>query len=361
MSLATAERPTAVPPSPNSSMVHDSISRRLHVGIGFGAVAIGALSWAPQGAPNWARWIVVGIVAYCAAIYAVSRRIEGKRRATDRFVTALVTSAFAVVAIPLVSVVWTVISRGSHRFDWEFFTTDMRSVVGEGGGISHAIVGSIIVTGFAALISVPFGVFTAIYLVEYGGTSRLAKSITAMVDVMTGIPSIVAGLFAYALFVLAFGPGTRSGLAGAVALAVLMTPVVVRSSEEMLRLVPNELREASLALGVPKWKTITKVVIPTAISGIITGVTLAVARVIGETAPLLVTAGLAQGMNKNPFDGRVTTLPVFIYYQYVQPGLPPEAGQDRAWTAALVLILMVVVLFVLARILSTVLKPKGLR
>ncbi len=150
-------------------------------------------------------------------------------------------------------------------------------------------------------------------------------------------------------------------MAGAVALAVLMTPVVVRSSEEMLRLIPNELREASLALGVPKWKTVTKVVIPTAISGIITGVTLAVARVIGETAPLLVTAGLAQGMNKNPLDGRMTTLPVFIYYQYVQPGLPPEAGQDRAWTAALVLILLVIVLFVLARVLATVLKPKGLR
>ena len=176
-------------------------------------------------------------------------------------------------------------------------------------------------------MSVPFGLFTAIYLVEYGGKSRLAKAITAMVDVMTGIPSIVAGLFAYALFVLAFGPGTRSGLAGAVALAVLMTPVVVRSSEEMLRLIPNELREASSRSGCRSGRPITKVVMPTAIAGIITGVTLAVARVIGETAPLLVTAGLAQGMNKNPFDGRMTTLPVFIYYQYVQPGLPPRPGR----------------------------------
>jgi phosphate transport system permease protein len=361
MSLATAERPTEVPPPPKSSMVHGTLGRGLHIGIGLGAIAVGALSWAPEGAPNWARWIVVGLVVYCAGIYLVSRKIEGKRRATDRFVTAVVTSAFALVAFPLVSVVWTVVSKGAARFDTEFFTSDMRSVVGEGGGISHAIVGTILVTAVAAIMSVPLGVFTAVYLVEYGGKSRLAKSITAMVDVMTGIPSIVAGLFAYALFVLAFGPGTRSGLAGAVALAVLMTPVVVRSSEEMLRLIPNELREASLALGVPKWKTVTKVVIPTAISGIITGVTLAVARVIGETAPLLVTAGLAQGMNKNPLDGRMTTLPVFIYYQYVQPGLPPEAGQDRAWTAALVLILMVIVLFVLARILSTILKPKGLR
>ncbi len=361
MSLTMAERPTAVPPSPNQAMTHNTIGRGLHLAIGLGAVAVGALSWAPEGAPNWARWIVVGIVAYCLAIYGFSRRIEGKRRATDRFVTAVVTCAFAIVAIPLASVVWTVVSNGWNRLDAEFFTSSMRNVVGEGGGISHAIVGTILVTGIAALISVPFGLFTAIYLVEYGGKSRLAKAITAMVDVMTGIPSIVAGLFAYALFVLAFGPGTRSGIAGSVALAVLMTPVVVRSSEEMLRLIPNELREASLALGVPKWKTVVKVVLPTAIAGIITGITLAIARVIGETAPLLVTAGLAQGMNKNPLEGRMTTLPVYTYYQYVQPGLPPEAGQDRAWTAALVLILMVLVLFVLARILATVLKPKGLR
>jgi phosphate transport system permease protein len=203
--------------------------------------------------------------------------------------------------------------------------------------------------------------FTAIYLAEYGHGTRLAKAIQSMVDVMTGIPSIVAGLFAYAFFELMFGPGTRSGIAGAVALTVLMTPVIVRSAEEMLRLVPNELREASYALGVPKWKTVVKVVLPTAIAGIITGIVLAIARVIGETAPLLVTVGLAQGVNWNPLDGRMTTLPVFTYYQYVQPGIPPEAGQDRAWSAALVLIIIVMVLFTLARILSSVLKPKGLR
>jgi phosphate transport system permease protein len=263
--------------------------------------------------------------------------------------------------MPLVSLVWTVIERGTNRFDTEFFTETMRGVVGEGGGIYHAIVGTLIVTGLATLMSVPFGLFTAIYLAEYGHGTKLAKAIQSMVDVMTGIPSIVAGLFAYALFELMFGPGTRSGLAGAVALTVLMTPVIVRSAEEMLRLVPNELREAAYALGVPKWKTVVKVVLPTAIAGIITGVVLAIARVIGETAPLLVTVGLAQGVNWNPFDGRMTTLPVFTYYQYVQPGIPPEAGQDRAWAAALVLILIVMVLFTVARILSSVLKPKGLR
>jgi phosphate transport system permease protein len=319
------------------------------------------LSWLPTGSVNWARWIIVTLVAYCAGIYLVSRFIEGRRQAFDRFMRAIVTSCFLLVTLPLVSLVWTVVERGLNRFDSAFFTETMRGVVGEGGGAYHAIIGTLIITGLATLMSVPFGLFTAIYLAEYGHGKALAKAIQSMVDVMTGIPSIVAGLFAYALFELIFGPGTRSGIAGAVALTVLMTPVVVRSAEEMLRLVPDELREASYALGVPKWKTIVKIVLPTAIAGIITGIVLAIARVIGETAPLLITAGLAQGVNWNPFDGRMTTLPVFTYYQYVQPGLPPEAGQDRAWTAALTLVIIVMVLFSVARILSTALKPKGLK
>ena len=301
------------------------------------------------------------LVAYCVGIYVASRVVEGRRQALDRLMLAVVTSCFLIVVFPLVSLVWTVVERGSNRFDTTFFTETMRGVVGEGGGAYHAIIGTLIVTGLATLMSVPFGLFTAIYLAEYGHGTKLAKAIQSMVDVMTGIPSIVAGLFAYALFELFFGAGTRSGMAGAVALTVLMTPVVVRAAEEMLRLVPDELREAAYALGVPKWKVIVKIVLPTAIAGLITGVVLAIARVIGETAPLLVTVGLAQGVNWNPFDGRMTTLPVFTYYQYVQPGLPPEAGQDRSWAAALTLVLIVMVLFSIARILSTALKPKGLK
>ncbi len=355
----TDERPA--PADTVSSITADRLGRRPQLAVVIGAIALGALSWAAEGQPNWARWIIVSIVAYCVGIYVVSRVVEGSRRALDRLMAAIVTSAFLLVAMPLASLVWTVIERGTNRFDTEFFTETMRGVVGEGGGIYHAIVGTLIVTGLATLMSVPFGLFTAIYLAEYGHGTKLAKAIQSMVDVMTGIPSIVAGLFAYALFELMFGPGTRSGIAGAVALTVLMTPVIVRSAEEMLRLVPNELREASYALGVPKWKTVVKVVLPTAIAGIITGVVLAIARVIGETAPLLVTVGLAQGVNWNPLDGRMTTLPVYTYYQYVQPGIPPEAGQDRAWAAALVLIIIVMVLFTVARILSSVLKPKGLR
>ena len=355
----TEQRPA--PSEQRSSMTAGRLGRPRHVAVIIAAVLLGLLSWLPEGSANWARWIIVSLVAYCLGIYVVSRVVEGRRPGLDRLMAAVVTSCFVVVSLPLVSLVWTVVERGGSRFDRAFFTETMRGVVGEGGGGYHAILGTLIVTGLATLLSVPFGLFTAIYLAEYGHGTKLAKAIQSMVDVMTGIPSIVAGLFAYALFELLFGPGTRSGIAGAVALTVLMTPVVVRSAEEMLRLVPDELREAAYALGVPKWKVIVKVVLPTAIAGIITGVVLAIARVIGETAPLLVTVGLAQGVNWNPFDGRMTTLPVFTYYQYVQPGLPPEAGQDRAWTAALTLVIIVMVLFSIARILSTALKPKGLK
>ncbi len=345
---------------------HDDITRgelagKGSVGIFLAAAVVGVLSWLPFGSVNWARWVVVTLVVFIVGTYVVSRLVESRRQANDRLATAVVTSAFLVVLLPLVSVVWTVIERGSGRFDWTFYTTTMRNVVGEGGGAYHAIIGTLIITGLATVFAVPFGLFTAIYLVEYGGKGRFAKATTALVDVMTGIPSIVAGLFAYALFVLLDGPGHRSGLAGAVALTLLMTPVVVRASEEMLRLVPNELREASYALGVPKWKTIAKVVLPTAIAGILTGIVLAVARVIGETAPLLVTVGITSSVNMNPFSGRMATLPVFTYDAYAFPTLPKEASLDRAWSAALTLVIIVAVLFTGARILSSILKPKGMR
>jgi phosphate transport system permease protein len=214
----------------------------------------------------------------------------------------------------------------------------------------------VLITLAAAIISIPIGLLTSIYLVEYG-RGKLAQGITFLVDVMTGIPSIVAGLFIYALFALLVGPGVRMGLMGALSLAVLMIPVVVRSSEEMLRLVPNELREASYALGVPKWLTILKVVLPTSMAGIVTGVTLAIARVIGETAPLLVTAGFTASMNYSLTDGRMMSLPVFVYTQYMNQGIPAEAYVNRAWAAALVLILIVMVLNLLARFVAARFSP----
>jgi phosphate transport system permease protein len=301
--------------------------------------------------------VVYAAVLGTLTVYVWSRRVEGDRKAVDRLVTCVVTTAFAVAMVPLVSLVWTVLSRGLRRLDGEFFNSSLLGIVGEGGGAYHAILGTLIITGITALISVPIGLMTAIYLVEYG-TGRLKRWITFLVDVMTGIPSIVAGLFAFALFAIFFGPGVRLGIMGAVALSVLMIPVVVRSSEEVLKLVPNELREAAYALGVPKWRTIVKIVIPTAIAGLATGVTLAIARVIGETAPLLITVGIINGTNVDPFDGRIATLPVFAYYQLTQPGFPPEFAIDRAWTAALVLIILVMALNVVARLISRFFAPK---
>jgi phosphate transport system permease protein len=227
------------------------------------------------------------------------------------------------------------------------------------GGIYHALLGTVQITILATLISVPVGLLTAIYLVEYGHDGRLARAITFFVDVMTGIPSIVAGLFAAAFFFAVVGPGTKTGAVAAVALSVLMIPVVVRSSEEMLKIVPNELREAAYALGVRKWRTILKVVIPTAISGIASGVTLAIARVIGETAPILVTAGFATSIN-NVFGGWMASLPTFIYTQILNPTSPanPDPSSQRAWGAALVLILLVMLLNLGARLIARVFAPK---
>ncbi|MFD1825327.1 MULTISPECIES: phosphate ABC transporter permease PstA [Mumia] len=303
-----------------------------------------------------AGWAVVGI-----GFPILSYAIEGRRKAIDRLVTIGVSSAFALAMVPLVSILWTVLKNGLPVLSAEFFGYSMRNVVGEGGGIYHAIWGTVLITAAAAVMSVPLGLLTAVYLVEYGGDGRLAKAIRFLVDVMTGIPSIVAGLFAYALFVVFFGPGVRMGLAGAVALTVLMTPVVVRSCEEMLQLVPNELREAAYALGVPRWRAIVKVVLPTALAGLVTGITLAVARVIGETAPLLITVGITDSTNVNLFDGRMATLPVFTYSSIMSPGVPPEPSIARAWGAALVLMLIVMVLNLVARLVTYFFSPKDKR
>lgn len=322
------------------------------------ALVFAVLAVAGGAAFNIAGWAVVTAVAYLILITAISSLVEGRRKGVDRLVTGVVSVAFAVAMVPLVSVAWTVVVNGVAGISGEFFTSSMRNVVGEGGGALHAIIGTLLITLAAAIISIPIGIFTAIYLVEYGAGNRMARGITFLVDVMTGIPSIVAGLFAYALFALFAGPGVRLGIMGAVALSVLMIPVVVRSSEEMLRLVPNELREAAYALGVPKWLTISKVVLPTAIAGITTGVMLSISRVIGETAPLLLTAGVATSMNYNLFDGRMATLPVFAYSQYMNQGIPAQAFIDRAWSAALVLIVIVMLLNLVARLVAKIFSPK---
>ena len=296
-------------------------------------------------------WLLITGLISLLAISAWSLAVEGRRRALDRVMTVVVVEVFALAMVPLLSLVYTVVSEGLARFDYEFLSTSMRGVLADGGGALHAMWGTFIITALATLAAVPVGVLAAIYLVEYG-KGRLKRAITFFVDVMMGIPSIVAGLFAFALFALFFGPGIRLGVMGSVALAVLMVPIVIRSAEEMLRVVPNSLREASYALGVPKWLTVLRVVLPTALAGIVTGCMLAVARVIGETAPLLITTGSIDSMNMNPFDGRMANLPVFVYEQYKFPGVPPEAYIERAWAGALLLIVIVMVLFLAARLIA---------
>ena len=303
--------------------------------------------------------IVVGWILLVIALPTWSAAVEGRRRSVDRLVTLVVWSTFALALVPLVSLVFEVVSKGAGILSVEFFTYDMRGVLGEGGGIYHALMGTLVITLVATVIAVPIGVMAAIYLVEYGAGRRTARVITFLVDVMTGIPSIVAGLFAFALFTLVFGPATRMGFMGSVALAVLMIPIVVRSTEEMLKLVPAELREAAYALGVPRWRTITKVVLPTAFGGIATGVTLAIARVAGETAPLLLILGTARVANWNPFDGAVQTLPVYIFQSLGQTThfKYGEIWTDRVWGAALFLILIVMSLNLLARVVGKAFAP----
>lgn len=325
-----------------------------------GSVLVAGALLAVLGAFNPLTLIIVGAIVYCVVIYIASRAVEGGRHATDRLVTGVVTTTFLLAMVPLVSVLWTILSKGFARFDVEFFTFSMQGV-GESdiGGAYHAIIGTIITTGIATLISVPIGLFAAIFLVEYGNKGPLSRLLTFFVDVMTGIPSIVAGLFAIGFFTwLLRDEAYQSGIVGAVALSVLMIPTVVRSSEEMLRLVPNELREASYALGVPKWLTIVKVVLPTAIAGLATGVTLAIARVMGETAPLLITMGAAKSVNFNPFEGSMSALPLFAYSSYANPGANKQDSIDAAWTAALVLMAIVMVLNIVARLISKFFAPK---
>ncbi|MES9539392.1 phosphate ABC transporter permease PstA [Actinomadura sp. NPDC000600] len=283
--------------------------------------------------------------------------VSAGRKIKDRVVQGLVYLAFALALIPLVSVLWTVIVNGAKRLDPTFFQFSMNAVSGSdaGGGAYHAIIGTLEQVLITSLIAVPIAVLTAVYLVEYAGNGRLGKLISFTVDVMTGIPSIVAGLFVLALWLLTFG-FDFSGFAGSLALTILMIPTVVRATEEMLKLVPNDLREASYALGVPRWRTVCFVILPTAMTGIVTGVMLAVARVMGETAPLLLTIFFTKAINNDPFNGAQASLPTFIWEQAADPN---QNSIDRAWTGALVLIGIIMLLNLVARLVARRTAPTG--
>jgi phosphate transport system permease protein len=272
------------------------------------------------------------------------------RVATDRIATVAVWLAFLLALVPLVWILWSVVSKGySLLLDTHWWTNSQAGVSPrrQGGGAYHAILGTLLMAAVTAVIAVPIAVFTAIYLVEYG-RGRFARVVSFMVDVLTGIPSIVAALFVYAVWVGVLGQ-QREGIAVSFALVLLMLPVVVRSTEEMLKVVPNELREASYALGVPKWKTIARIVLPTAASGIITGVLLGLARVMGETAPLIILAPYTAFINASLFNGNIAALPTLIFTNF---GNNIPAQLDRMWAAALTLILLVLALNIAGRIVA---------
>lgn len=348
-----AKAPTAAPVP--GALTRRRLPRWAPAAIAAVALGAGAGIGLAAGLASHAQWGLIALVVFIAGSYTAAAAVEGRRQAKDRIATSLVWACFVVAVIPLYSLVQTTVSKGVKVIDGTFLSHSMAGVLDAqpGGGVYHAIIGTLEQVALASLIAVPIGLFTAVYLVEYG-RGKLAKTVTFFVDVMTGIPSIVSGLFVLAFWIIILGFG-YSGFAGALALAILMIPIVVRSTEEMLKLVPGDLREASLALGVPKWRTITKVVLPTSIGGILTGVMLAVARIAGETAPVLLLVFGNQLINNDPFDGPQSSLPYYIYEQYVRG---TDAAYDRAWGGALVLIAFVMILNLVARGIARWKAPK---
>ncbi|HVQ97455.1 MAG TPA: phosphate ABC transporter permease PstA [Mycobacterium sp.] len=293
-----------------------------------------------------------------------TRRIGGtslRRRVTNHIATVLVNSSIVITMVPLVWVLYSVIRQGVRAVSsstwWTHSQAGMTAFV-SGGGAYHAIVGTVLQGLACAVIAIPIGLFVAIYLVEYGGRTMLARLTSFMVDILSGVPSIIAALFIYTVWVATLG-FRRSGFAVSLALVLLMIPVIVRATEEMLRIVPLDLREASYALGIPKWKTIVRIVIPAGLSGIITGIMLALARVMGETAPLLILVGYSQAMNFNMFTGFMGSLPSMIYDETSAGAGVYPIPTDRLWGAALTLATLIAVINVLARLVAEVFAPKA--
>jgi phosphate transport system permease protein len=292
------------------------------------------------------QFLLIVAILFIAAETGVVSYAEGWRRGKNRLMTNLLITAAVVAVAPLVAVLGYTLVKGLTRFGGFFLLHSMRGVAEQDttGGAYHAVIGTLEQVGLATLIAVPFGLMVAIYLVEYA-VGRLGRTVSFFVDVMTGLPSIVAGLFILALWILALHQ-SFSGFAGSMALIILMLPTVIRSAEEMLKIVPSTLREASYALGIPKWITVVRIVLPTALPGIVTGIMLAIARVVGETAPLLVTVFGNTAINANPFSGPQAALPLFVFSE---AGLPNDTALERAWAGALTLILLVLVLNIIAR------------
>ncbi|MFL5850493.1 MAG: phosphate ABC transporter permease PstA [Solirubrobacteraceae bacterium] len=284
--------------------------------------------------------------------------VSRRRVVTDKVMRAIVLASIVVALIPLVLTIYYVAKRGISTIDWDFFTTDPtgRSCISENkalcppaGGVKSAIVGTITMVALATAIAVPIGIGVALYLVEFGKATWFAKFVRYFVDVLTGVPSVVFGLFVYIVLVVTqVGGDSFAGWKGSVALALLMLPIVARSAEVVLNLVPESLREAALALGAPRWRVVFRIVLPTALPGLITGSLLAVARAAGETAPLLFTAAVAFGSTAN-LGERMNSLPVQIFNDIQNP---QARIVDRAWASALTIIVLVLIISLLARLIS---------
>jgi phosphate transport system permease protein len=275
--------------------------------------------------------------------------ISARRRRTDVIMRALLGAATLIALIPLVLVIYYLFHKGLSAWSGNFFTTDPNgNFLGYPGGVRSAILGTLEIVGLASLIAIPIGIGVGLYLTEFGRESRFANVVRYFVDVMTGVPSIVFGLFIYIVLVLARIGGTFAGWKGSVALALLMLPVVIRSSEVVLALIPSSLREGALALGAPRWRVVTRVVLPTSLSGLVTGGLLAIARGAGETAPLLFTVAVAQGLTGD-LGQPMNTLPIQIYNDIQSPR---SEVVTRAWGAALTLVLMILIVNLIARAAS---------
>ena len=331
------------------ALEHRSLSRAQLGLLGAGAIGVTAVLFTVGQFQGVLDFMLVAYILYVLAQTGASYAVEGARAAKNRLALTLLVSAFFLALVPLVAVLFYTVQRGLQALTPGFFTHSMSGVgpLESGGGAYHAIIGTLEQVLISSIISIPIGLLAAIYLVEYG-RGRLTYWIRFFVDVMIGVPSIVAGLFIFAFWVLALHRGF-SGFAAGMALSILMMPIVVRASEEMLLLVPDELREASYALGIPRWRTILSVVLPAASAGLTTGIILAVARVTGETAPLLLTAFGFDAIRTNPFSGPQSGLPLFVFNQ---AGSAFGVAVARAWAGALTLITIVLLLTVLARLLT---------
>lgn len=295
-------------------------------------------------------FVIVLILMAITTTSIISWIRKDRKAALNSTSTVLVYVAAAFVIVPLASILWEIFTKGATGVSLNIFSNDMSATSSDAplteGGLLHAIVGTFYLVLMASIVSTPIGILTALYIVEVKG--KFSGIVRFFVQAMSGTPSIVAGLFIYAVWVIGLGNSYNAG-AGAAALAILMIPTVARTSEEVLKLIPNDLREAGLAMGATQWRTVAMIILPAAKSGLVTAVILGIARVAGETAPLLLTIGGADGLNLNPFNGNNAALP---YYIWKNLGLGSEIAVQRAWLGVFILIVIVFIFFTLARVLG---------